>query len=455
MKTHCRHEGSKSFSRRRKSYWMLLLLCARAHAFVGQCRGAWHCSLKTSGQSVLTVKATKRISEGKRAVKVQMPDDTSTTKSGEEVLKKKRRKTRRKANPASRLLGFGLYEHELLTPVEEQRLGKKIRKAIQTKEMIATIIEEKHVQRFEALVKEQEYQRRISAPSLMDEMSNGNEEEEDNEYLEDLSIIGLDVQSLKEVKRNLKDLSHIKIQPADETGDYLWTDVYRSPEEDDADSVILSDVDIKTKLGLSGGREEVSRILIEGAMARDKLIRSNVRLVLGIARKWCQNVQYTTTNANDLAKLYIGTWARPSLDEAFQEGIIGLATAADRFDYTRKLKFGTYATYWITNSIRNCFEKATTGCLRVPNNYYRIRQHYHKLVKKHYDTSGGKRLDIDVAASDLGLDAKRLGLILRTTEPLVSLDSKVPNGLSPTQSGKGGVFQEYDPDAVLANNIKW
>jgi len=379
-------------------------------------------------------------------MRVRMSGDPSTTKSGEESPKKKR-KTAWKTNAASRLFGFGLYDHEILTPDEEQRLGKKIRKAIKTKEMIATIIEEKHVQRFEELVKEREYERRIAAPFLMDEISIGIDEED--KYLEDMSVLGLDVQSLKEVKRSVKDLSHIKIQSADEYGDDLWRNVYGSPEEDDADSIILSDEDIKTKLGLSGGHEEVSRILIEGAMARDKLISSNIRLVLGIARKWCQN-----TNGRNMATLYTGSWTRPSLDEAIQEGIIGLATAADRFDYTRKLKFGTYATYWITNSVRTCFQKAATGCLRVPNHYYQVRQQYQKLVKEHYENSGGQPLSIEAAASDLGLPPKRLQFILKTTEPLISLDAPVPNGLVPTQAGKSGAGKDDDGGAVLANSIK-
>lgn len=442
MRPVCRHKVSNSFPTRRASYWMLLLFCASSDAFVREMghyiRGAWHCP------GPFELKATKRISEG-NIVRNQMSADPSITKPGEEISKKKR-KTARKASAPSRLFGFGMFDHEILTPMEEQRLGKMIRKAIQTKEMIATIIEEKHVQRFEELVKEQEYERRITSPSLLEEFSIRNVY--DNEYLEDWSVLGLDVKSLKEVRRSVEDLSRIKIQSTDDNGDDLWTNVYRTPETIDTDSIILSDEDIKTKLGLSGGREEVSRILIEGAMARDKLISSNIRLVLGIARKWCQN-----TNGRNTPTLYTGSSTRPSLDEAIQEGIIGLATAADRFDYTRKLKFGTYATYWITNSVRNCFQKAATGCLRVPNNYYQIRQQYQKLVKEHYETSGGQPLSIDVASSAMGLPTKRLEFILKTTEPLISLDAPLPNGLVPTQAGKSGAGKNDDSGSVLANNI--
>jgi RNA polymerase primary sigma factor len=344
-----------------------------------------------------------------------------------------------------------ILDHKILTKEEEQDLGKKIRAAIVAKETMAAVVEEKHILQFEKIVKEQEYRRRVTSDLLFEDYA-----DRDMEYEEDfdgLSIHSLDVESLEEVKRYGEDLGRVRVQSTEEyvesllntgstNGDFIADETFTSPE------VILTDEDIEMKLGISGGRKELSRVLIEGAMARDKLISSNVRLVLSIAKKWCRS----SSPDSNTGTLYGGSWTRPSLDEAIQEGIIGLATAADRFDYTRNLKFGTYATYWITNSVRNCFQRASTGCLRVPDNFYQVRHKYQRIVKAHYHDTGGEALPIFAAAKELGLAPKRLEFILRSTESLVPLDAPVPNGLVPTQAGKAG-STDVGGESLLVNTV--
>lgn len=66
--------------------------------------------------------------------------------------------------------------------------------------------------------------------------------------------------------------------------------------------------------------------------ARERMIVSNVRLVLSVAAKY-QRLCDT------------------SLEDLFQEGMIGLMKAVERFDHTRGFKFSTYATWWIRQSI--------------------------------------------------------------------------------------------------------
>lgn len=65
--------------------------------------------------------------------------------------------------------------------------------------------------------------------------------------------------------------------------------------------------------------------------ARKKLVMSNLRLVISIAKKY----------------LYYGL---PLLD-LVEEGNLGLLKAVDRFDPGRKCKFSTYATWWIRQAI--------------------------------------------------------------------------------------------------------
>jgi RNA polymerase primary sigma factor len=80
--------------------------------------------------------------------------------------------------------------------------------------------------------------------------------------------------------------------------------------------------------GVSGTRAAEATLAVRrAAEARGTLIRSNLRLVVSIARR------------------YQGQGL--PLADLVQEGTIGLIRAADKFDHRRGFKFSTYATWWI------------------------------------------------------------------------------------------------------------
>jgi RNA polymerase primary sigma factor len=87
-------------------------------------------------------------------------------------------------------------------------------------------------------------------------------------------------------------------------------------------------------LGLLTHAEEIElaqRAASGDELARRKLIESNLRLVIAIARR------YTSTGV-------------PLID-LIQEGNLGLMRAAEKFDYQRGCHFGTYATWWIRQAV--------------------------------------------------------------------------------------------------------
>jgi len=90
---------------------------------------------------------------------------------------------------------------------------------------------------------------------------------------------------------------------------------------------------------------ELSELERIGARAKERMINSNLRLVV------------------NLAKRYVGRGMQ--LLDLIQEGNLGLIHAVERFDYTKGFKFSTYATWWIRQSLqRNIADKGRE--IRIP-----------------------------------------------------------------------------------------
>ena len=218
----------------------------------------------------------------------------------------------------------------------------------------------------------------------------------------------------------------------------------------------LSESDVISTLNIPGGRTELVNILLDGAYGREVLMRRNVKLVTSIAKQWMRN-SFSTQNANlgtsssassnnsgrstrkYLSQMYEGSWDRPSLDEAVQEGMLGLARAVDKYDPERGLRFSTYATHWITSYVRVCFQRAVTGCLRVPSQLHDIKSAYQKIIKDHL-VSGEEPPEQTVIAKTLGITPQRLSTAIRATGTLVSVDAPVisPGSGSYKGSAAGG-----------------
>ena len=96
--------------------------------------------------------------------------------------------------------------------------------------------------------------------------------------------------------------------------------------------------------------------------ARDKMIESNLRLVVHVAKN------YTTNATQDLMDL-------------IQEGNFGLIKAIDKYDINQGTKFSTYATYWIKQAIGQAIND-NSRTIRLPNNAINTISRINKKIEE-------------------------------------------------------------------------
>ncbi|KAM1639263.1 hypothetical protein ACFXTN_008570 [Malus domestica] len=154
-----------------------------------------------------------------------------------------------------------------------------------------------------------------------------------------------------------------------------------------------------------------------GILCKDKMIKSNIRLVISIAK----NYQGAGMNLQDLV----------------QEGCRGLVRGAEKFDASKGFKFSTYAHWWIKQAVRKSLSDQSRT-IRLPFHMVEATYRVREAKKQLYSLNGRHPNDEEVAEAT-GLSMKRLSAVLLTPKAPRSLEQKI------------GINQNLKPSEVISD----
>jgi RNA polymerase primary sigma factor len=198
----------------------------------------------------------------------------------------------------------------------------------------------------------------------------------------------------------------------------------------DQEEAIPSYLNRLTKAPLLTPEEEVAltRAVQKGdKRARQRLIESNMRLVINIAKSYRSR-------------------AIP-LEDLIQEGAIGLMQAAERFDPEKGFRFSTYATHWIRQSIGRAIDNKSKA-IRLPAH---VSQSLRRIEKERLRLARelGSDPSHDQLACALGISARKLSTLVQSSQDLLSLDMSVGDHTGTTLGGLIKDTKNEDPEAIV------
>ncbi len=137
--------------------------------------------------------------------------------------------------------------------------------------------------------------------------------------------------------------------------------------------------------------------------ARQKLMKSNLRLVVSIAKRYAHRT------------------SQMSILDLIQEGNIGLSKAVEKFDYRRGFKFSTYATWWIRQAITRALADQSRT-VRIPVHMIENISKYTQVKRRLMQELGREPLAEEIAI-EMGIAVEKIYNLQKISQEVVSLEA--------------------------------
>lgn len=205
-----------------------------------------------------------------------------------------------------------------------------------------------------------------------------------------------------------------------------WSEVTAMLQKAD----IVSDLEKSWKEQSKSYLGKFRRRLYLGRKAKDKMVHSNLRLVVSIAKKYMNRGL--------------------SFQDLIQEGSLGLIRAAEKFDHEKGYKFSTYATWWIRQAITRAIADQSRT-IRLPVHLYETISRIKKTTKLLSQEMRRKPTEEEIATR-MEMTIEKLRFIAKSAQLPISLETPIGK----EEDSRLGDFIEADgetPEDEVSKNL--